>query len=119
MDMPAASDATREEAPVSADAAAPVALSRKRRRFDAIAPLSLCVAGAIALTLHKLLPDQQHAEPTRLYPRLLLVVIIAGLALSILRLVAPKTGLIARAIDWCLRTAPILAAGVLLLCGWT
>src|SRR4029079_8828562 len=118
MDMPATSDATREEAPLGANAIAPVALSRKRRTFDTIAPLSLCVAGAIALTLHKLLPNQQHADPTRLYPRLLLVIIVAGLVLSILRVVQPKSGLFARAISWCLRTAPIVAAGVLLLCAW-
>jgi NitT/TauT family transport system permease protein len=121
MDMPAAttSDATtREETPANVDSVAPVAPSRERRRLDALAPLSLCVAGAIALTLHKLVPNGQNADPTRLYPRLLLVVIVAGLLLAIVRLVAPKRGLVARALDWCVRTAPIVAAGVLLLCAW-
>jgi NitT/TauT family transport system permease protein len=122
MDMPAASNTTRDEPPVSGVddvvEAAPVEPSSERRRFDAYAPMSMCVMGAIALTLHKLLPNGQNADPTRLYPRLLLGVIVAGLVLSILRAVAPKSGLIASVIGWCVRTAPIVAAGVLLLCAW-
>jgi NitT/TauT family transport system permease protein len=93
----------------------------------ALIPFLPAVAAAIALTIHRALPNGQNAEPTRLYPRLLIGVIVASVLLGFTRklwrpikpnwrtfpLAAPVN-----TIAWCVRSAPILAAGVILLCAW-
>jgi NitT/TauT family transport system permease protein len=118
MDVPAVSGEAQDDALMSGDVA-PVALRREPRGLDALAPLMPAIAGAVALTLHKSLPNGQNADPTHLYPLLLMWVIGLGLALTVVCRLAPaKRGVFARLLDWCVRTAPILAVGVLLLCAW-
>jgi NitT/TauT family transport system permease protein len=120
IDMPApttAGDAAQDVAPVPV--AGPEAPSPKRRGFDVIWALLPAVAGAVAWVVHRSVPNQQNADPTHLYPRLLLVIVAASIVLGIIRLLwRPRFPLLRDALDWCVRTAPILAAGVLLLCAW-
>jgi NitT/TauT family transport system permease protein len=116
IDIPAQTPLAAEDAP--ARDARP-ASTGGRRGINSFAPLLATVAGAGALLVHRLTPNQQLAEPTRLYPRLLLAVVVAGILLAIVNLIwRPTTPILRRLLDWCVRTAPIVAAGVVLLCAW-
>jgi NitT/TauT family transport system permease protein len=116
IDTPAQTPLAPEEAPTPEIQRASM---RRTRGFSSYSPLLASLAGAGALLVHRLVPNQQNADPTRLYPRLLLTVIIAGVVLAIVyQIWHPKVPLVRRLLDWSVRTAPILAAGVVLLCAW-
>jgi len=107
-----------------APSGAPAIGSRPPFRLTTFLP---CIAAAIALAVHRWVPSQQSHEPTRLYPRLLLVVIVAGILLGLTqrfwRHIKPSirnlpVAAISNLLHWCVASAPILAAGMLLLCAW-
>jgi NitT/TauT family transport system permease protein len=72
----------------------------------------LCAAAAIALGLHQLLPNLQSPVPTLLYPRLLAVLLAAGLALAAGQRVLPPVR------GWVRHYAPLFAAATIALCVW-
>ena len=88
------------------------------------------LAAAVALAVHKWVPNGQVTESTGLYPRVLGVVIVLGVVLALtqrlwrhrelsLRRPAMLPAAVAsNVLHWCVVNASILAAGVLLLCAW-
>ncbi len=118
-EMPAAS---MPGAGAGAAASSPIA-----PRAHALLAFLPAVAAAVALVVHHTLPNGQNADPTRLYPRLLIVAIVGSIALGLTRRLWRRRPLSPRSfiyawplnlIAWCVRSAPILAAGLLLLCAW-
>src|SRR4051794_13946368 len=111
MPMPGtAEDVAPPDAP-RGSAAVPGVRSRNRR-LEPVAALLPSVAAVIAWVVHRTVPNQQNAEPTHLYPRLLLLIAAGGIVLAVLRLLwRPKAPVARDALNWCVRTAPILAAG--------
>ena len=97
------------------------------RRLAPLFPFLPSIAAAIALAFHLALPNRQLADATRLYPRFLLTVlafgVILGLTQKLWKPIAPtlRNALLAvpsNFLHWCVASAPILAAGVMLLCAW-
>jgi len=116
------------ERPAASTAAASVSPPPSRSapfRLSAFAP---SVAAAVALALHRSLPTHQlGAAPTRIYPRLLLVALVAGVVIALTqrlwRRVTPTrwnfpAAFVSNALHWCVESGPLLAAGILLLCAW-
>ena len=122
---PAAAPATVPAGrPPAAAPAAKAAPRAARFRPGAFAP---AVAAAVALAAHRWGPSQQTSNPTRLYPNLLLALLAAGIAVGLTqrfwRRVKPSprnfpVAFVSNALHWCVESAPVLAAGILLLCAW-
>jgi NitT/TauT family transport system permease protein len=74
--------------------------------------LSPPAAALLALLAHRLLPNEQISLPTRLYPLLLQMALVAGLLLAI----AQWVWLPLR--TWTQHSTPLLAGALLLLCFW-
>jgi NitT/TauT family transport system permease protein len=127
--MPTASPAGRAPVPARAtvDAAAAVSPPPSRAalfRWSAFAP---SVAAAIALAVHQGLPSHQSPNPTHIYPRFLLIVLVAGILLGLTQRLWKRVKPSLRnfplawtvnALHWSVTNAPVLAAGILLLCAW-
>jgi NitT/TauT family transport system permease protein len=76
-----------------------------------VAAASLPIAALIALALHHFLRNQQDTFPTRLYPRLLLILVAFGsFSLLAARWKSPR--------PWVLANLPLLAAATILLAIW-
>jgi NitT/TauT family transport system permease protein len=84
-------------------------------------------AAAVAWALHHYLPSRQTDKPTHIYPTFLLIVLVAGVVLGLTqrlwRRVKPTRWNFPLAfgsnlLHWAVASAPVLAAGVLLLCAW-
>ena len=113
--------------PSAAASSAPAATPPRkaaRFRFTAFTP---AVAAAVALAVHRWVPSQQTTNPTRLYPRLLLILLVAGAVIGLTQLLWRRVkptpwnfplALLSNALHWCVVSAPVLAAGILLLCAW-
>jgi NitT/TauT family transport system permease protein len=86
------------------------------------------VAAAVAWAVHHFVPSRQTDKPTHVYPTFLLIVLAAGIALGLSqrlwsRRIKPTRWNFPLAfgsnlLRWAVTSAPILAAGVLLLCAW-
>jgi NitT/TauT family transport system permease protein len=109
---------------VATTAVSPPPARAARFRLSAFAP---SVAAAVALAVHHYVPSHQTSAPTRIYPRFLLAALAAsvviGLTQHLWRHVKPSlrnfpAAFVSNALHWCVASAPILAAGVLLLCAW-
>src|SRR5689334_19378517 len=120
--LPSDSQAERSAA-IAAPAATPPG-KLARFRFAAFAP---AVAAAVALAVHRWVPSQQTTNPTHLYPRFLLIVLVAGVVIGLTqvlwRRVKPTPwnfplAFASNALHWCVVSAPVLAAGILLICAW-
>ena len=116
-----------DAAPRRADVAAPTITRTPTRTGAAVLAFLPAIAAAVALVVHRTLPNGQNADPTRLYPRLLIVAIVGSIALGLTqrlwrrRPLSPRNFIYAVPLNllaWCVRSAPILAAGILLLCAW-
>ena len=116
--------AVREALLTTAPAPARPAPQSRRFRWTAFAPTA---AAGVALAVHKWVPSQQTQVPTRLYPAFLIAVMVAGVVIALTqhfwRPVKPTLWRLPQAVvfnplHWCVDNAPILAAGVLLLCAW-
>ena len=108
----------------AAPAVSPPPDSAVRFRLSAFAP---SVAAAVALAVHYGFPSRQINTPTRIYPLVLLTVLAAGILVGLTqrlwRRVKPSVwnfplALPANALHWSVGNAPVLAAGVMLLCAW-
>src|SRR5688500_11929257 len=126
--------ATAPRPPSAATPAAPPDAAAPQRRggrtgVTAFLPAFLpSVAGGLALLLHNTLPNRQpFADATHIYPRLLTIVIAAGVVLGLTqRLWRPMKLSLLRfpaaaplnVLHWCVANAPILAAGIILTCAW-
>jgi NitT/TauT family transport system permease protein len=112
-----------DRAAVAAPAATPPG-KVARFRLSAFAPVA---AAAVALAVHRWVPNQQTNNPTRLYPRFLLILLVAGVVIGLTqqlwRRIKPTPwnfplAFVSNALHWCVVSAPVLAAGILLLCAW-
>ena len=122
--------ATLPHRPPAAEAArGPTAVASQPAKHNAFRKVAFApaVAAAVALVMHLYLPSQQTAQPTRIYPRLLLTVLAVGVVLGLTqrlwRRIEPTRrnfplALASNALHWCVTSAPLLAAGVMLLCAW-
>ena len=120
-------DAAADVAGETPSAVAEIESRKRRRPFGGLVAFLPSIAAALALVLHNVLPNGQNADPTRLYPRFLIGVIVAGLVLGLTqRLWRPlkptrrnfPLAIPRNVLHWCVKSSPILAAGVLILCAW-
>jgi len=107
-----------------AAAVSPPPARAARFRISVFAP---SVAAAVAWAVHHWVPNHQTSKPTRIYPLFLLTVLAAGIVLGLTqrlwRRVKPSlwnfpAAFISNLLHWSVSSAPVLAAGVLLLCAW-
>ena len=98
-----------------------------RRGWGILATFSPVATAAIALASHRLVPNLQHATPTGVYARFLIGVMIVFAALGVTqrlwRRVMPswRNWPVAGAsnfLAWCVSSAPLWAAGMIVLCAW-
>jgi NitT/TauT family transport system permease protein len=120
-----------DAAPTPARAGAATAA---RRRYGSRAGLIWAflppLAAAVALAVHRWVPNGQVTEVTGLYARVLWAVVVAGTVLGLTQRLWRHTDLSPRrpatlppavasnVLHWCVANASILAAGVMLLCAW-
>ena len=129
---PPVAEVARPAAAAAAAAAAPSVTatghpSRPRTRLGRATAFLPSVAAALALAVHWGLPSQQNTEPKGIYPRFLIGMIAFGILLGLTqRLWRPAkptlrrflTAVPSNVMHWSVVNAPVLAAGVLVLCAW-
>ena len=106
--------------PVTANGRSP----RKLSWLKAFTPV---VTAGIALAVHRGVPNGQNATPSGIYARFLIGVMIAyfllGLTQHLWRRVTPTwrnfpVAALFNLLRWCVNSAPIIGAGMLVLCCW-
>ncbi|MDB5321554.1 MAG: hypothetical protein JWN40_3185 [Phycisphaerales bacterium] len=106
-------------------AASPARASR--RRGAALAAFTPVVTAAIALGIHRGVINRQNAVPSGAYARFLIGVIVAFVLLGVTQRVWRRTkstrrnfawAAVSNLLHWFVASAPIVAAGMLVLCAW-
>jgi len=128
VESPAAASPAQNSQADRAAVAAPAATPPGKVAWFRAVTFAPTVAAAIALAVHRWVPNGQKIDqPTRLYPRLLLILLVAGVVVGLTqqlwRRIKPTPwnfplALVSNALHWCVASAPVLAAGILLLCAW-
>jgi NitT/TauT family transport system permease protein len=115
------------EAPAQATAIGSVAEPARNRRRAALAAFAPVVTAAIALAVHRGVANRQNAVSTGVYARFLIGVIVAFILLGLTRRLWRRTKSTWRnfawagasnLLHWFVSSAPIVAAGILVLCVW-
>jgi NitT/TauT family transport system permease protein len=118
---------SRRSVAVSADDPSGTAAATVRKTGVSWTSFTPVVTAGIALAIHRLVPNQQDDVPTGIYARLLLGVIVAYVLLGLTQHYWRATKTTWRNFAWaalsnllrrCIDSAPIVAAGMVLLCAW-
>jgi NitT/TauT family transport system permease protein len=117
-------------APESADVplnAAAATVHSPRRGLGLLAAFTPVLIAAVALTVHKAIPNRQNAVPSGIYARFLMAMIAAftlfGFTQRVWRRMTPTWRSFPLAgvnnlFRWSVASAPIIAAGLAILCAW-
>ncbi len=117
------------EAPSDEAAGGSVIRVREKGRMFLVACLP-ALAGGVALSVHKWMPNQQNTEISGYYARFLWGVIIAGIVLALTQRIWRRAGfpwrkphrlvlaMVSNVMRWCVLNADVLAAGLMMMCAW-
>jgi len=106
---------------------APLARHHSRSKLALLATFVPVLTAGVALTVHRLVPNKQNADSSGVYARVLVGVMIAfallGLTQRFWRRMKPTrwnfpVAAVFNLLHWAVSAAPIVGAGMLLLCAW-